>query len=533
MKKLFYFFIIFYSCSSIGQNNIKNYEIGRFVDYNKKVIDGYLDIGYEPKAILNVSYNSSENFTKGFYWDNEEKKVEGLLKYSQIDRTLNFKLNEEDLEKSIKADESKGFVIGIDTFSVVKNVIVIGLFGDKLTDKSEFAENIENFDGMQFYKFSAIAGGGAPYIRYLVKESKTSDYVTFSPGKAKFKKMAAEIFRSDSFLKSEIENGKYDDSDIPTLIKIFKYRKQFNKGKNIFYNSYLDEINNADKSSYYSKIESVKDSVFHINHFFNNNVKIYEGNFTSFYPHTKENDFIFYYPNSQIRKKLVYKNNKLKKVMDCFEDGKTHRIYDLSEDGTITYSLVNNSDNINLLDSKGNGNESFLDVITNKKITYEYEDHKLVRAYFTNSDGEKTYQLCENNAEIKKIKSLQKSINNKINYPLESIQKGTHGNVLVKCVVEPSGLVSEISILKGLDSDCDNATLEFLSCFKTENYWNPGKVDGKSVKQEIVFPIDFSINSGSSSYRNNYYNFGFPNIMMYQQQQWMNQQMMRVPTARF
>ncbi|MES2240925.1 MAG: hypothetical protein V4497_11775, partial [Bacteroidota bacterium] len=351
MKKLFYLFTIFFSCSTFGQNDFKNYKIGHFVDYDKKIIDGYLDISYEPKAILNVRYNTYENFTKGYYWDNEGMKVAGLLKYSQSDRQLKFKLDENSIENSIKSEESKGFVIGIDTFSVVKNVIVIGLFGDKLTDKIEFAENMESFAGMQFYKFTAKAPNGDPYFKYIAKKSNVSDFVTFPSGKAKFRKVAGEIFGSDSFLKSEIENGKYDENDIPAMIKVFKYRRLFNKGKNIFYNSFLDEINNIDGSSYYSKIESVKDSVFHLNHFFTNNIKIYEGDFTSFYPHNKQSDFIFYYPNGQIRKKLIYENNKPITTTLFFENGKTHRQYDNMK--TITYNEVFNANNINIIDEKG------------------------------------------------------------------------------------------------------------------------------------------------------------------------------------
>ena len=69
----------------------------------------------------------------------------------------------------------------------------------------------------------------------------------------------------------------------------------------------------------------------------------------------------------------------------------------------------------------------------------------------------------------------------------------------------------------------DKATLDFLSRFKTETYWKAAKVDGKEVKQEIIFPIDFSI-LNTAIYRNNYYNFWWQNNMMMQQQQMMMQQ---------
>jgi TonB family protein len=111
---------------------------------------------------------------------------------------------------------------------------------------------------------------------------------------------------------------------------------------------------------------------------------------------------------------------------------------------------------------------------------------------------------------------LQKLITEKVKYPVQSIQNSIHGYVLLKCIIDPSGIVSEINLTKGLDSDCDQAILDFLTCFKTEIYWNPGKVDGKAVKQEIIIPIDFSIIE-TSSYRNHYYNFNtwfFQNMMM-------------------
>jgi hypothetical protein len=394
MKILFYLLIVTFSCCINAQNITTNYEIGSFVDYNKKIISGYFDFDYEPKIALNVSYSAVENFQKGSYYDNNGLKVNGLLKYSQIDRELKFKLNEKDEEKSIKADKSNGYVIGIDTFSVVKNVIVMGVFGEKISGKVEFAENIENVAGMKFYKFMALAPNGSPYFKYIVKISDDADFVTFPSGNGKFRMMAADVFRNDPVLKTQIENGKYGEKDIPSIIKIYKYRKLYEKGQNIFYNSFRDETNNTDKSTYYSKIVSVQDSIFHIAHFFKNDVKIYEGNFTSFYPHYKQGDFLFYFPNGEVRRKLTYKNNKPKKAVEFFENGKIHRVYDILEFGTVIYKLVYNEHNVNVLDARGNGNEMFLDAVTGKKITYEYENQKLKSAYFTDFNGERVYQVC-------------------------------------------------------------------------------------------------------------------------------------------
>lgn len=135
MKGLFYLLVITISFNSFGQNLIPNYQIGNFIDYNKKIINGYYDFDYEPKISLKVSYETSENFAQGIYSDINGLQVNGLLKYSRTDRDLKFKLNEADIEKSIKADDTNGYTIGIDTFSVVKNVEILGLLGGKISKK--------------------------------------------------------------------------------------------------------------------------------------------------------------------------------------------------------------------------------------------------------------------------------------------------------------------------------------------------------------------------------------------------------------
>lgn len=523
MKSFFSILIITLSFNSFGQNLIPNYQIGSFIDYNKKIINGYYDFNYSPKISLKVSYESNENFAQGFYFDVNGLKVNGLLKYSLSDRDLKFKLNEADIEKSIKADETNGYIIGIDTFSVVKNVEIIGLFGGKTSKKGEFAANIENIGGMKFYKFTANGPNGNTYNSYIVKKSESSDFVTFPSGSAKFKSVAFDVFGNDATLKEYIEKGKYKADDIPSILKIYKYRKLFKNGQNIYYNSSFDETNNKDEVAYYSKIESIQDSVFHLTHFFNNNLKIYDGDFTSFYPHNKQGEFKFYFPNGEVRRKISFANNKPKSGIEYFENGKVHRVYQILEQGSLVYREVYGDSNVNLLDNKCTGSEEYTDPISEKKITYEYENKKLKTAYFVDENGEKVYQLCENNAEIRKFNSLQKAVKEELKFPSESLQKNVHGFVLVKCIVEPSGLVSELKIIKGLDEACNKATLDFMSRFKTENYWNPGKVDGKEVKQEIVIPIDFSI-VNAAIYRNNYYNFWWQNNMMMQQQQMMMQQ---------
>lgn len=379
---------------------------------------------------------------------------------------------------------------------------------------------------MKFYKFSGEAAQQRTYSRYLVKKSETSDIVCFPSSKSKFKSVTMEIFGDEPELTNLLKKGEYEEDNFPSILKMYKYSKLYKNNQPILYNSFRDETDNKNESVFYSKIVSVKDSIFHLSHFLKNQVKINEGEFTAFYPHRRQNDFLFYYPDSSVRRRLSFKNNKPKSVIDCYENGKTHRVYEVLEQGSILYREIYNEANENILNEKGTGNEVFEDKISGKKINYEYQTKKLRTAYYVNENGEKIYQLCEYNAVIKKWNSLQKMAKETIKYPESSLQQNAHGLVLVKCIIEPSGLVSELAIVKGLDEACDNLSLDFLQCFKKEAYWKPGKVDGQDVKQEIILPIDFSIVS-TKTYRNYYYNHFWIHQHMMQQQMMMQNNAIR------
>lgn len=535
MKKLFYLLVITLSFNSFGQNLIPNYEIGCYFDYNKQLINGYSDFDYEPGKSLDVSYVMDENFTEGYYLDLDGVKNTGFLKFSSEKYGLKFKLNLEDKnEELIKAENCNGFVIGKDTLFIVRK----NDFSDDQLSNDVFAQFMDKFEKLKFYKYKHLNGNGSVVNKYFVQKPDESGNIIFPTNSNKFKKLAAEIFSSDNFLIADIEKGKYKEKDIPSMIKIYKYRKLFANNQKIYFNSSWDETINIDESPYYAKIESVQDSIFHLSYYFNNDVKIYEGDFTSFYPHKKRGVFLFYYPNGTMRKQIKYKDNKPKNVMEYFSNGEVHRQYLYLYGDDIICAKVNDEKGISILkDYKNVEKESFRDVITGKEITYEYKDQVLQNAYYTDANGIKIYQLCKKNAKLNDFNDLQKLTTDKLKYPLSSIQKYSHGYVLIKCIIEPTGIMSEATLIKGIDTDCDFAINDFLTQFKDKIVWKPGKVDGVNVKQEIILPFDFSI-QGFSTYNNHYNNFWMLNHMMMQQQmmmnqQWMNQQMMRVPMGRF
>lgn len=108
---------------------------------------------------------------------------------------------------------------------------------------------------------------------------------------------------------------------------------------------------------------------------------------------------------------------------------------------------------------------------------------------------------------------------------MNSIRNYDHGIVLVKCIVEPTGLVSDIQIIKGLNPECDSLISNYLAIMSKEKTWTPAMIAKQKVIQEIVIPVDFAI-SGFSRYRNNYNYFWMQNNMMMHDPM-MQQNMMR------
>lgn len=119
--------------------------------------------------------------------------------------------------------------------------------------------------------------------------------------------------------------------------------------------------------------------------------------------------------------------------------------------------MVYDINGIQKMNSSGNGSEEYVDTFTGNLIRNRFKAHKLINSCYEGSNGSIIYRLCEGNAILKKITFL------KSDYPTSSLMDYSHGIVLLRCIVEPTGLVSDISILKGVDAVCDSLALNFLA----------------------------------------------------------------------
>jgi len=75
-----------------------------------------------------------------------------------------------------------------------------------------------------------------------------------------------------------------------------------------------------------------------------------------------------------------------------------------------------------------------------------------------------------------------------LQYPEIAAENGISGTVYVQFVVEPTGLVNKVTIMRSVDPSLDK---EAIRVVKTSPKWTPGKQRGKPVRVAFTFPIKF------------------------------------------
>jgi protein TonB len=88
--------------------------------------------------------------------------------------------------------------------------------------------------------------------------------------------------------------------------------------------------------------------------------------------------------------------------------------------------------------------------------------------------------------EEARIRFLQENIE----YPQMARESGIQGTVYMTFVVEPSGSVSAVRVLRGIGGGCDEEAIRVIQKMPK---WNPGKQRGKPVRVQFTMPIKFTL----------------------------------------
>ena len=87
--------------------------------------------------------------------------------------------------------------------------------------------------------------------------------------------------------------------------------------------------------------------------------------------------------------------------------------------------------------------------------------------------------------------AMMKYIMENIKYPKQAMKEGIQGRVTVSFIVEKDGRVSNVRLLRSVQSALDK---EAIRVVKSMPKWTPGKQNGKPVRVRYNLPVMFKLN---------------------------------------
>lgn len=88
--------------------------------------------------------------------------------------------------------------------------------------------------------------------------------------------------------------------------------------------------------------------------------------------------------------------------------------------------------------------------------------------------------------------ALRKFISSNLRYPIEAQKRGVQGKVFVNFIVNETGGVTNIKLMRGINLYLD---AEAMRVVRLMPKWEPGRQDGKPVKVSYTVPINFILNN--------------------------------------
>ena len=85
---------------------------------------------------------------------------------------------------------------------------------------------------------------------------------------------------------------------------------------------------------------------------------------------------------------------------------------------------------------------------------------------------------------------FSKWVNSQLIYPKTAKKNGVQGRVTLQFTVEPDGRITNVSVLRGVDSSLDREAVRVVS---KSPRWTPGLLDGKPVRVTYTFPVIFQL----------------------------------------
>lgn len=89
------------------------------------------------------------------------------------------------------------------------------------------------------------------------------------------------------------------------------------------------------------------------------------------------------------------------------------------------------------------------------------------------------------------INKMYEFLQENIHYPTESMERGVEGTAYIQFIVEKNGLISQITVLRGVSREID---AESIRVVRKMPKWTPGISDGENVRVRYTLPLIFRLN---------------------------------------
>jgi periplasmic protein TonB len=103
------------------------------------------------------------------------------------------------------------------------------------------------------------------------------------------------------------------------------------------------------------------------------------------------------------------------------------------------------------------------------------------------------YTTVEEQAEYPGgLPAMSKFMQENLTYPVSARQQGTEGKCFLKFIVNTSGNIEQIQVLKGVPN-CEECDKEAMRVIKLMPAWKPAKINGRAVPCYFNLPINFKL----------------------------------------
>jgi protein TonB len=88
------------------------------------------------------------------------------------------------------------------------------------------------------------------------------------------------------------------------------------------------------------------------------------------------------------------------------------------------------------------------------------------------------------------MQEFYKYVSENLVYPKQARKLGVEGKVILQVVIDKDGTLTDVQVLKGIGSGCDE---EAIRVMKSAPKWNPGKQRGRPVRVKMTVPLLFKL----------------------------------------